>query len=214
MLARDAILRAMSDDATGWFEQLYRGARAGEADVPWARHAPRELLVEWAREREVTGAGRRALVVGGGLGDDAEFLAGLGFDTIAFDVAPSAVAMARERFPHSAVEYLTADVLDPPAAWRGAFDLVLESLTVQSLPPRLHAAATTSVTRFVAAGGTLLVLSVVGEEGVDPGGPPWPLTRAEIDAFASDGLSVVRLERLPDARGRELVWWRLELRRG
>jgi ubiquinone/menaquinone biosynthesis C-methylase UbiE len=204
----------MADDVSGWFEQLYQGARAGEAEVPWARRAPRELLVEWARAHAVTGAGRRALVVGGGLGDDAEFLAGLGFDTVAFDVAPSAIAMARERFPQSAVEYVTADVFDPPPAWPDAFDLVFESLTVQSLPPRLHAAAAAAVARLVAPGGTLLVLSVVGEEGVDPDGPPWPLTRAEIDAFAVDGLAVVRLEQLPDAHGREFDWWRLELRRG
>ena len=130
---------ARGGDPTAWFDRLYRAAEAGEAVVPWNRRAPHRLLVEWAQGHGVV-EGVRALVVGCGLGDDAEYVASLGHATIAFDVAEAAVEGARRRFPASDVEYVVADVLDPPARWQEAFGLVLESLTVQSLPERLHRA--------------------------------------------------------------------------
>jgi SAM-dependent methyltransferase len=207
------MLRRMAGDATGWFEDLYAGARAGRRDVPWAAGEPRHLLAGWARDRRRDGSGRRALVVGAGLGDDAELIARLGFATVAFDVAPTAIAMARERFPGSSVQYVVADLLDPPPAWSRAYDLVVESLTVQSLPPALHGAAAASVAGFVAPGGMLLALSVIGADGDAPDGPPWPLTRAEMDGFATGGVALERIERLTDPGGRPFEWWRAELRR-
>jgi SAM-dependent methyltransferase len=183
----------LADDPTAFFARLYAAARAGDAAIPWDRGGPREALAEWARMRRVTGEGRRALVVGAGLGGDAEFTAALGFSTVAFDAVDTAVAMARERHPGSAVTYLVADVLEPPAEWSEAFDLVVECLTVQSLPPPLHAAATERIAGFVAPGGTLIVVASVAEG--PPGGPPWPLTRAEIGAFATGGVRVRFIER-------------------
>jgi hypothetical protein len=79
-------------DPTAWFEQLYLGAEAGEEVVPWDRGEPHPMLVEWAGSLD--GRGRSALVVGCGLGEDAEYIAGLGFDTMAFDIAPTAVQLA------------------------------------------------------------------------------------------------------------------------
>jgi 2-polyprenyl-3-methyl-5-hydroxy-6-metoxy-1,4-benzoquinol methylase len=73
-------------------------------------------------------------VVGCGLGEDAEFLARLGFATVAFDFAHTAVEAARRRHPGSPVRYQVANLLDPRQEWREAFDLVIESLTVRSLP--------------------------------------------------------------------------------
>ena len=101
-------------DPTGWFERLYAAAEAGETEVPWDRHAPSQFLVQWAEQRGLAGAGQRALVVGCGLGEDAEFIAGLGYTTVAFDISPTAIAAARRRFPDSAVEYRVANLLDPP----------------------------------------------------------------------------------------------------
>ena len=199
-------------DATGWFERLYDAAGRGETGVPWARGAPHPLLVAWADERELDGRGKRALVVGAGLGDDAEFVAGRGFETVAFDVAPSAIRGAQRRFPESSVEYVVADLLDPPADWREAFDLVVESITVQALPKELQPDATRNVASFVAPGGTLLVISTaLGDDGDPWDGPPWPLTRAEVEAFAGGGLQPVRIEpiRDPDVPPR----WRAEFRR-
>ena len=201
-----------ANDPTGWFERLYVAAEEGQAVVPWDRGEPNRLLVQWAEAGALDGAGRRALVVGSGLGDDAEYVAARGFATVAFDVADTAVRIARRRFPDSDVQYLTANLLDPPDAWRGAFDLVVESITVQALPPELHRDAIARVADMVAPGGTLLVISGGGDARDGPvDGPPWPLTRAEIDSFSSGGLRPVRVEEI--GAGAELRW-RAELRRG
>lgn len=94
----------MAGDATGWFEQLYADAAAGQTSVPWDRGRASELLVQWAsrqgRDAPIgTADGARALVVGCGLGEDAEYIAQLGFAPTAFDIAPTAIATARSRFP-------------------------------------------------------------------------------------------------------------------
>jgi SAM-dependent methyltransferase len=195
----------LSDDPTGWFEPLYEAVSQGRAEAPWDRGAPHALLVDWAQHR-------RALVIGAGLGDDAEYIASLGFNTLAFDVAPTVVELARGRHPGSRVEYTTANLLDPPPAWRGAFDFVFESLTVQSMPPATHALAIANVASMVARGGTLLVVATQAGEA-PPDGPPWPLMRAEIEAFATTGLRANRIEEIPAADNPGIVRWRAEFRK-
>ena len=186
-------------DATGWFEQVYADAAAGKTSVPWDRGRANELLMQWAagqyRSAPLCPAGgARALVVGCGLGEDAEYIAGLGFATVAFDIAPTAIAAARSRFPGSPVDYQVADLLAPPDRWSRAFDLVVESITVQALPDPPRAAALRRLGEFVAPGGTLIVIARRREPGAADSGPPWSLTRAEIDSIAADGLSEVSVE--------------------
>ena len=191
------------------FEAIYAGAEAGAAKPPWDYGAPRPQLVEWVEARDLAGGGREALVVGCGYGADAELLEGLGFRTTGFDFAPTAIAAARRKYPASAVTYVVADVLDLPREWQRRFDLVVESLTVQSMPPEQHAAAAHNIADLVAPGGTLLVLATTRDEGSEVKGPPWPLTRAELEEFASGGLVLRDVERIE--RG---AWWRAELSRG
>jgi RimJ/RimL family protein N-acetyltransferase/SAM-dependent methyltransferase len=202
-----------SSDPTGWFEDLYQAAERGEAVVPWDRGAPRLLLVRWAEEQGLDGTGRRALVVGCGLGVDAEFVAGLGFDTTAFDVAPSAVRAARRRFPGSTVHYLTADLFAPPPEWHHGFDLVVESHTVQSLPEPYRGQAIARVGTLVGPGGTLIAIAASRADDEQGKGPPWPLTRAEIERFATDGLEPVRIERMDDPADPGIRRWRAEFKR-
>ena len=178
-------------DDIGWFEQLYVTSRQSGIGVPWDRGGPHPLLGEWARDLE--GGGRSALVVGCGLGADAELLSARGFTTTAFDVARTAVDGARERFPDTAVDYRVANLINPPPEWREAFDLVVESLTVQSLPRELRETATANVAGFVAPGGTLVVIATAADDPSDEG-PPWPLTREEIDAFGLEQVSVEQVE--------------------
>jgi SAM-dependent methyltransferase len=190
---------ARDGDPTSWFEQLYADAAQGHAIVPWDRRAPHPLLVDWV-ERQPAAAGL-TLVVGSGLGDDAAFLAAHGYRVIAFDISRSAIESARRRFPTSPVDFRIADLLNPPAEWRQHFDLVVETYTTQSLPVRLRPTVVLHVGRFVAPGGKLVVLAVARDvdEAVD--GPPWPLSRADIESFAVEGLEVLSLDEIRDPPG-------------
>jgi SAM-dependent methyltransferase len=204
----------VTDDPIGWFEDLYVAAEAGEREIPWNRAEPNARLVAWADEHGLKGDGRRALVVGSGLGQDAEYIGRLGFETTAFDVAPTAIRSMEQRFPGSPVHYVVADLLQPPADWYEAFDFVLESITVQALPQDMHPEATRRVTEFVAPGGTLLVLSAAREEDEEPDGPPWPLSRSELKAFHQGGLETVRIEEIHDTTEEAFPHrWRGEFRR-
>lgn len=196
---------------TGWFERVYAAAAAGQTTVPWDRGMSHPLLTDWAAAAGLTGRrpggqAATAVVAGCGLGDDAEFVAGLGFAVTAFDISPTAIAGARERFPGSAVRYVAADLLDLPGDWRRSFDLVVEVLTLQALPDPPRAAAIGAIGTLVAPGGRLVVIDRGREESEPDEGPPWSLTRAEIDAVARPGLSAVSIEDLRDTEPPGLRW--------
>jgi SAM-dependent methyltransferase len=200
-------------DPTGWFDKLYLAAQNGNAVVPWDRGVPGQLLVDWAQHRPATTPDRSALVVGAGYGRDAEYIAQLGYDTIAFDISPTAIDTAQRRHPDSAVRYVVADLLDPPPDWLAAFDLVVESLTVQALPEPPRGMAIRNVGRLVKPGGTLIVVSGAQTPANRTAqGPPWLLTRAEIEAFATAGLEIIKIEEIQDATEPEIHRWRAEFR--
>lgn len=184
-----------SDDPTAWFERVYAAAEAGEAVVPWDHHEPGPPLVAWAQAQRLDGQGKQALVVGCGLGDDAEFLAGLGFSVVAFDISPTAIAAARRRWPGSTVSYEVADLFAPPPQWLRHFDFVLEEATVQALPAKVRPDAIHAIADFVGPGGTLLVIARARRDD-EPARdlPPFTLLREEIESFAAKGLTVGRIE--------------------
>jgi SAM-dependent methyltransferase len=196
-------------DPTGWFDRLYQEAAHGRATVPWDQPTPSRGLDSAGL---AVGGGKAALVVGCGLGRDAEFVAGLGYATTAFDISPTAVRDCRARHPQSPVDYVVADLLDPPGPWSRAFELVVESNTVQALPRSLRAAAIRSVGSFLAPGGTLVVLAAATTVATDDG-PPWPLTRDEIESFAVGGVRAVSIDSLPSADPRFAARWRATLTR-
>lgn len=204
--------RARGEAPTAWFEKLYRAAAEGTTSMPWDREAPNVALAGWLDGRTAPD-GATAVQVGCGLGTDAEHLASLGWRTTAFDVSPTAVSVARDRHPDSSVDYVVADLFDLPADWR--FDLVVEIFTVQALPLSSRAAATAAVRSLVAPGGTLVVVQLVrSEDETDPAGPPWPLSRSEVEAFAGEGLELVELEEVARPEiGPDAGLWCAELRR-
>jgi SAM-dependent methyltransferase len=188
---------ASDGEPTRWFEELWSAAARDEVDMPWDRTAPYPPVLEHV-ERARDGSGRRAVVVGAGLGADAELLASRGYRTVAFDLASSAVALARSRHPATAVDYRVADLLDLPHDLVGAFDLVVDVFTVQALPRTLRDEAVAGVRSLLAPGGELLAVQFVLPDGADVGqGPPWLLTREEVESFAAGDVRQESLVQVP-----------------
>lgn len=189
-----------SGDPTGWFEVLYRGAEGNTEAIPWAHLTANPLLVEWLERHQPRPEGKRALVVGCGLGDDAEALACYGYEVTAFDVSPEAIRWCQRRFPSSPVHYVVADLLALPEAWSGYFDFIAEAYTLQSLPDeQLRRKAAANLARCLAPNGSLLVICRGCEPHEARGTMPWPLTRDELTAFERDGLRLVSFEDLHDS---------------
>lgn len=201
-------------DATGWFDQVYVRAQGNTGAVPWAALQPRPPFAEWAQRTGLDGKGKRAVVIGCGLGDDAEELARRSFAVTAFDVAPSAVAWCHQRFPDSAVDYRVANLFAPPTEWQSGFDFVLEIFTVQALPVAMRQDAVAAAAALVGTGGEIFVLSVGVEDAEGRSGPPWPLTRAELDHFRACGLTEVLVEEMRDPEMAPRFLFRAVYRRG
>lgn len=186
-----------SGDPLGWFEDLYSQAKEESSIIPWADLEPNSNLIDWLNQNGTAPSGL-ALTIGSGLGDDAEELSRRGFKTTAFDISASAIAWSRRRFPKSSVSYLVADLFCAPMKWEAMFDFVLESYTLQVLPPGLRAKAVHCIASFVATKGTLLIIAR-GREPSDPeGNMPWPLTNEEMSLFEAHGLKEVSFEDFMD----------------
>ena len=208
-LDRDA--GATVSERKAFFDQVYAMAGGDEAAVPWADLKPKDKLLEWLAAHP--GNGRTAIDIACGLGDNAEALAAAGYATTAFDLSEKAVEWARRRFPGSAVDYQTANLLSPPPEWIAGFDLVHECYTIQSVPPAMQQAFSQAVAALVRPGGRLLVYTRLRPEGSAHEGPPWPLMPSQTGAFAGLGLVEEHREHFdilrPDRRiAHEFSVWR------
>jgi SAM-dependent methyltransferase len=189
---------AERNDPLGWFEALYHEARGDEAIVPWADMVPNPHLCQWHRRTGFDFRCKRCLKIGCGLGDDAEYMASAGGSVVAFDISPTAIEWCRRRFPASKVAYLVANLFAVPPDWRGEFDFVLESYTLQVFPLDLRRRAIQEIADLVAPSGTLLLICRGREESESPGAMPWPLTRREVQSLSAFGLRELSFEDYTD----------------
>ena len=147
---------------------------------------------QWLSQNQLVGSKKFALVIGCGMGDDAIELEKLGFQVTAFDVSETAIKFCKERFPHTTVNFVQADLLKNQAQWFKKFDFVLEIYTVQAFPPKYEKELIQSISDFIAHEGQLLVVAeVCQEKRTFENGPPWLLTPQHIDSFISCGLIVI-----------------------
>jgi SAM-dependent methyltransferase len=200
-------------DAKGWFEALYAEADGAAERIPWADLAPNPHLVSWIDENDAKGEVRRALVVGCGLGDDAEALAARGFDVTAFDISVKAIDWCERRYPNSKVDYVAADLFELHAEWREAFHLVIEVNTLQVLPSELRPAAISAMVNCVTRGGTLLVIARGREPNDNQGSMPWPLTVSDLEPFAQSGLKFISFEDFFDQEAPPVRRFRVQYRK-
>jgi SAM-dependent methyltransferase len=183
-------------DPVGWFEALYQQAGGDTSIIPWADMEPNPALVEWFEREGVKSGGKSAVVIGCGLGDDAEYLAARGYRVTAFDISPTAVAWCKGRYPQSSVNYQIADLFTLSPNW--LFDLVVEVYTVQALPIALRERAIHSLARLVETGGYLLAIGRYAASEAEQDLLPWPLTREELNGFVHAGLDEVQVEVFDD----------------
>jgi SAM-dependent methyltransferase len=185
-------------DEKGWFEQIYATAQFDPDKVPWADSSPNATVIQWLDREKIAGNGRKALVVGCGLGDDAEELARRGFDVTAFDISATAIAWCARRNPQTRVKYVAADLFSPPTDWKQAFDFVLEVFTLQAMRDELRAQAIARVTEFVAPRGQLLIICRGRDDSDPPGDLPYPLLKRELAQVQRQGLRELSFEDFMD----------------
>ncbi|MEL6882677.1 MAG: class I SAM-dependent methyltransferase [Cyanobacteria bacterium J06607_10] len=204
----EEIVENPSAGPSDWFEPLYQQANGNVKQVPWALPGAVPYLTNWLEQNEIKGVDRSAVVVGCGLGDDAEALAAAGFEVTAFDISESAIAWAKKRFPNSAVHYIAADLFDLPEQWIGAFDLVFDFRTIQALPLSVRTEVIQNIAALGKKEGTVLVATYLRKDS-EPAGEsaPWPLTMAELSEFEKSGLALVKQERFAkgDSRFRDRI---------
>ena len=189
------------------------GGLAGcRAHVPGRWHAPGCGLTACGRPAAGSPptAGPRALIVGCGLGDDAEEAARRGYQVTAFDLSPTAIRDCRERFPGSAVDYQVADLFQLPVSWRLAFGLVAEIRTLQSLPLAQRADAARAIAATVRPGGWLFV-HCLGRDDDERGdrppvaGQPARAARSATRGCARPSSAIARPGRASHGRSRSAI---------
>jgi 2-polyprenyl-3-methyl-5-hydroxy-6-metoxy-1,4-benzoquinol methylase len=202
-------------DYTGWFETLYAEVEGNVDAIPWADQAVNPWLLDWIKISQLDLQDLQVLVVGCGLGDDAECLAGLGAKVTAFDLSQTAIDWCHTRFPNSQVNYQAVDLFAAPAEWKWGFDLVIEIYTIQALPANIRPHAIECIGNFVAPNGKLMVVCRGRDLEAASENLPFPLTKDELNRFTSTGLTeasfedfIDRLESIPARRFR-IVYERL-----
>ena len=180
-------------DTTGWFDALYKEAAGNTERIPWADLEPNPYFKEWAERNDLSGDGRSALVVGCGLGDDANYLNQLGFKVSAFDLSPTAIDWAKKLYGEIDIRFEVMNLFEPYRGWLGAFDFVLEIYTIQPLPMEMREDAIDAVSRFVKDGGELVVVTRGREDDEPVDQVPWPLSRKDLSRFEVNGLRQTEL---------------------
>ncbi len=176
-----------NDDPLGWFDSIYTDAKGNYENVFWADLEPSPYLMQWLQVNPSI-PGEKAIVIGSGIGDDAEAMSTAGYKVTAFDIAPEAIRLCQQRYPNTKVNYQVQDLFNYPKEWEKSFDLIYECNTIQVLPGKYRVQAREAMASLMAKDSHLLVScrSRLKEEQLDA--IPLPLDKDEIDCFKSYGL--------------------------
>jgi len=194
-----------------WFEGLYQAADGDVAGVPWADCEPHPALASWLAQNSLSQADApiRAIDIGCGLGDNAIALENAGVDVTAFDLSQTAIDWAKQRHQGAGVDFQQVDLFDLPSEWIGSFDFVHETYTIQALKGGLRAAAFAEIASLLKPGGKLLAICRSRPDVGEVTGPPWPISRKEMENFERAGLSVETFEEFDVTEARVIPHFRV-----
>jgi len=148
---------------------------------PWRVGRPQDAIIRLAENGLIGGD---VLELGCGAGDNALFLAEVGYDVCGVDVAARAIAEAQAKAlaRELTAEFVTADVLHMPALER-RFDTVIDCGLFHTFTNESRALYRRSLAAVMRPGSSLFLLCVSDEEESDWGGPR-RITRRELhDCF-------------------------------
>lgn len=188
------------DNPTGWFDNIYTDAQGDHNAVFWADLEPSPYLLDWLKNCDFKHTGRKAIVIGCGVGDDAEALSEAGYEVTAFDISPEAINLCRNRYLTTMVNYLVADLFDYPSQWTESFELVYECNTIQVLPGKYRIQARDAMVSLLALQGYILVSCRSRLKGEQEDDIPLPLDKEEIDSFRQYGLKEMSFEAYDDTQ--------------
>lgn len=183
-----------------FFESVYENADHDDlSSIPWATLAP-NVYLEKHLSLQGPVSGKKALVIGCGLGDDALILEKYGYEVEALDISPSAIALAKKRHPDSRVDFHVGDIYNMPESSVGKYDFVYEGLTIQSLPPSDREKLVRIIASLVAKEGELFLYAHTQDDTDNYGGPPWPLYADDFLLFEKEGLEQVYHEKEKESK--------------
>jgi len=171
--------------------------------TPWDKGLPAPPLVEWLASHTLSG---RVLAPGCGLGHDVAYLVSLGIDAYGLDIAPAAVARAKEHYPQLAERFVCADLFE----LRGQYDAIVEHTCLCALPPEWRVKYRDAVASLLKPGGLLVGVFFINPE-MDPGetGPPFGISMDELTALFAEHFQVVNSRApktaYPGREGRECL---------
>ena len=188
------------DEPTGWFDSIYTNAEGDHRAVFWADLESNPYLLNWLKNCAFKHTGRKAIVIGCGVGDDAETLSETGYEVTAFDISLEAIRLCKNRYPETRVNYLVADLFDYPSLWAENYELVYECNTIQVLPGKYRIQARDAMVSLLTPQGYLLVSCRSRLTGEQEDDIPLPLDKEEIDGFIRCGLSEENFEAYDDTQ--------------
>lgn len=184
-----------------YWEQRYQSK-----DMPWEKGAPSPGLVDFLAAHPDLARGT-VCVPGCGTGHDAREFAKHGFAVTGFDLAPSAIELARRETAAAGLkaDFQLADFLRDAAPQK--FDCIFEHTLFCAIQPNERDEYVRAVLRWLKPGGVYLAVNYLE---CDPDGPPFPTTRVELLERFSPHFEL-RADWVPrsypNREGRERMFW-------
>jgi cyclopropane fatty-acyl-phospholipid synthase-like methyltransferase len=177
-------------------------------DMPWEKGSPSPGLVDFLAELPARNQSQTVAVPGCGLGHDVRAWATAGFKAHGFDIAPTAIQLAREatRAAGISAEFHLGNFLNdsPPFL----FDWVFEHTLFCAIQPPEREAYEQAVLRWLKPQGHYLAVNYLIP---DTDGPPFGVTRDELLRRFSPNFDLRKEwvpRSYPNRTGLELMlWW-------
>jgi SAM-dependent methyltransferase len=193
----------MKSDETEFWQTRYLDGK-----MPWDFHGVPCALTGWLNTATPPG---RVLIPGCGSGYEVKAFHDAGWDVVAIDYTPAAVARARAALGALGDKVLLADFFTHDFG-RPKFDVVYERTFLCSLPPERWPAYARRMAGLLAERGQLVGFFLYGHED-DP--PPYPLTAEAAQALFGEHFVRAADETVTDSlplfagRERWQVWQRM-----